>query len=81
MKTFVVCIPTDFCTGFLSLKKVIDLKKILSRSMAVTSLEDFVGFMKTYASGNDFTRNGGKGEYHEGQFLQPPMLRIRLESY
>ena len=49
--------------------------------MAVTSLEDFVGFMKTYASGNDFTRNGGKGEYHEGQFLQPPMLRIRLESY
>ena len=48
--------------------------------MAVTSLEDFVGFMKTYASGNDFTRNGGKGEYHEGQFLQPPMLRIRLEE-
>ena len=47
------------------------------RSMAVNSLEDFVKFMKTYASGNDFGSSKG-GEFHEGQFLQPPMLRIRL---
>ena len=46
------------------------------RSMAVNSLEDFVKFMKTYASGNDFGSSSGK-DYQEGQYLQPPMLRIR----
>ena len=44
------------------------------RSMAIASLEDFKRHLKTYAKGNDFDQSG----YHEGQFLNPPLLNIKL---
>ena len=44
------------------------------RSMAISSLEDFVAFMKTYIKGNDYAGD----EYRDGEYFITPMLRIKL---
>ena len=43
------------------------------RSMAISSLEDIVEFMKTFSNGNNFSGD----TYREGEFLKQPMLRLR----
>ena len=49
------------------------LMSINIRSMAISSLEDIVEFMKTFSNGNNFSGD----TYREGEFLKQPMLRLR----